>query len=100
MLLDFVATARACSVPVESGIVDTTTGFAACDFTQSIGANLLVVPASEANRRRRAIDYGLGAASDSVQALDRAGKLTPDDLERVGSCRKRHVREHVGSCRL
>jgi hypothetical protein len=27
--------------------VDTTTGFAASDFTQSIGAELLVVPASE-----------------------------------------------------
>ena len=32
---------------VESKIVDTTTGFAACDFTQSIGAELLVVPAPE-----------------------------------------------------
>jgi Universal stress protein family len=46
LLRDFVATPPACSVPVESRIVDTTTGFAACDFTQSIGANLLVVPAS------------------------------------------------------
>ena len=44
---DFVATAPACGVPVESKIVDTTTGFAACDFTQSIGAELLVVPAPE-----------------------------------------------------
>ena len=40
-----MATAPACDVPVESKIVDTTTGFAACDFTQSIGAELLVVPA-------------------------------------------------------
>ena len=32
---------RAC----RTKIVDTTTGFAACDFTQSIGAELLVVPA-------------------------------------------------------
>ena len=47
LLRDFVATAPACSVPVESKIVDTTTGFAACDFTQSIGAELLVVPAPE-----------------------------------------------------
>ncbi len=44
-LREFVATAPACGVPVESKIVDTTTGFAACDFTQSIGAELLVVPA-------------------------------------------------------
>ena len=47
LLRDFVATAPACSVPVESKIVDTTTGFAACDFTQSIGAELLVMPAPE-----------------------------------------------------
>ena len=47
LLADFVATAPACRVPVESKIVDTTTGFAACDFTQTIGAELLVVPASE-----------------------------------------------------
>jgi nucleotide-binding universal stress UspA family protein len=47
LLRDFVATAPACNVPVESRIVDSTTGFAACDFTQSIGANLLVVPAPE-----------------------------------------------------
>src|SRR3979411_2971560 len=47
LLRDFVATAPACGVPVESKIVDTTTGFAACDFTQSIGAELLVVPAPD-----------------------------------------------------
>ena len=47
LLADFVATAPACRVPVESKIVDTTTGFAACDFTQSIGAELLVVPAPQ-----------------------------------------------------
>ena len=47
LLRDFVTTAPACSVPVESRIVDSTTGFAAYDFTQSIGANLLVVPAPE-----------------------------------------------------
>ena len=47
LLRDFVTTAPACSVPVESTIVDSTTGFAAYDFTQSIGANLLVVPAPE-----------------------------------------------------
>jgi hypothetical protein len=38
LLRDFVATAPACSVPVERKIVDTTTGFAACDFTQSIAS--------------------------------------------------------------
>jgi hypothetical protein len=42
-----VAPALAYGVPVESKIVDTTTGFAACDFVQSIGAELLVMPASE-----------------------------------------------------
>jgi hypothetical protein len=47
LLRDFVATAPVCGIPVESKIVDTTTGFAACDFTQSIGAELLVVPAPE-----------------------------------------------------
>jgi len=47
LLRDFVATAPACTVPVESKIVDTTTGFGACDFTQSIGAELLVVPKPE-----------------------------------------------------
>ena len=47
LLRDFVAKAPACSVPVESRIIDTTTGFAAYDFTQSIGANLLVVPAPQ-----------------------------------------------------
>ena len=47
LLRDFVAKAPACSVPVESRVIDTSTGFAAYDFTQSIGANLLVVPAPE-----------------------------------------------------
>ena len=47
LMCDFVATAPACAVPVEFKIVDTTTGFAACDFTQSIGAELLVLPAPE-----------------------------------------------------
>jgi nucleotide-binding universal stress UspA family protein len=47
LMRDFVARAPACGIPVESKIVDTTTGFAACDFTQSIGAELLVVPAPE-----------------------------------------------------
>jgi hypothetical protein len=47
LLRDFMVRAPACSVPVESRIVDATTGFAAYDFTQSIGANLLVVPAPE-----------------------------------------------------
>ena len=47
LLCDFLATAPPCCVPVESKIVDTTTGFAACDFMQSIGAELLVLPAPE-----------------------------------------------------
>src|ERR1700751_2381471 len=47
LLCEFVATAPPYNVPVECRIVDTTTGFAACDFTQSIGAELLVVPAPE-----------------------------------------------------
>jgi len=47
LLCDFVATAPPCDVPVEFKIVDTTTGFAACDFMQSIGAELLVLPAPE-----------------------------------------------------
>ena len=34
----------ACGVPVESKIVDTTTAFAACDFTQ-LAAHLQVTPA-------------------------------------------------------
>jgi nucleotide-binding universal stress UspA family protein len=46
LLRDFMAIALAYGVPVESKIVDTTTGFAACDFTQSIGGELLVIPAS------------------------------------------------------
>jgi nucleotide-binding universal stress UspA family protein len=44
---------------------------------------------ARAHERRRAIDDGLGPASDSVQSLDRAGKLTPDGLERAGCCRKK-----------
>ena len=47
LLRDFLATAPPCGVAVESTIVDTTTGFAACDFMQSIGAELLVMPARE-----------------------------------------------------
>jgi len=47
LMRDFMATAPTRGVPVECKIVDTTTGFAACDFTQSIGAELLVVPAPE-----------------------------------------------------
>jgi len=54
LLRDFVATAPACGVPVESKIVDTTTGFAACDFTQSIGAELLV--RASASTRMRQMD--------------------------------------------
>jgi nucleotide-binding universal stress UspA family protein len=75
LLRDFMVKAPACSVPVESRIVDATTGFAAYDFTQSIGANLLIVPASERTSKARAIDDGLGATGDSMQSLDRARKV-------------------------
>src|SRR5262252_9043583 len=68
LLRDFVATAPACRVPVESKIVDTTTGFAACDFTQSIGAELLVVPAPE---------HAEGAVSSM---MDWALQVTPCSL--------------------
>jgi hypothetical protein len=44
---------------------------------------------ARARRRRRAIDDGLGAASYSVQSLDRAGKLGPVRT----SCEGCHVSE-------
>src|SRR5260370_24787213 len=44
LLRHFVATTPACGVPGQSKILDTTTGVGACDFTQSIRAEPLVVP--------------------------------------------------------
>ena len=41
----FVAGAPACDVPLAADIVEGTTGFGAYEFAQSVGADLLVVPA-------------------------------------------------------
>jgi nucleotide-binding universal stress UspA family protein len=87
LLRDFVTTAPACSVPVESRIVDTTTGFAAYDFTQSVGANLLVVPATE----------HIEGAVPSM--MDWALQVTPCSLwivrERLGAFRSSREGCHV-----
>ena len=45
LLVEFVADAPACGVTLDADIIDGTTGFGAYDFTQSVGADLLVVPA-------------------------------------------------------
>jgi nucleotide-binding universal stress UspA family protein len=44
-LVEFVADSPACGVALDVDIVEGTTGFGAYDFTQSVGADLLVVPA-------------------------------------------------------
>ena len=44
-LVEFVADSPACGVALDVDIVEGTTGFGAYDFTQSLGADLLVVPA-------------------------------------------------------
>ena len=44
-LVEFVADAPACGVALDVDIVEGTTGFGAYDFTQAVGADLLVVPA-------------------------------------------------------
>ena len=82
LLRDFVATVPACGVPVESKIVDTTTGFAACDFTQSIGAELLVVPAPEhvEGAVPSMMDWALQVTPCSLWIV-RAGKL--DEIGRA-----------------
>ena len=41
---DFLSSLPDCDVPLESTIVNATTGFAACDFADSVGADLLVLP--------------------------------------------------------
>ncbi|MBV9490460.1 MAG: universal stress protein [Verrucomicrobia bacterium] len=45
LLVEFVADSPACGVALDVDIVEGTTGFGAYDFTQSLGADLLVVPA-------------------------------------------------------
>ena len=45
LLVEFVADAPACGVALDVDIVEGTTGFGAYDFTQAVGADLLVVPA-------------------------------------------------------
>jgi len=44
-LVEFVADSPACGVALDVAIVEGTTGFGAYDYTQSAGADLLVVPA-------------------------------------------------------
>ena len=41
---DFLASLPKCQVQVDWNIVDTTTGFAACEFAESVEADLLVLP--------------------------------------------------------
>ncbi len=43
-LEEFIAAAGASSVPIESRCIEGTTGFAASDFVQAIGADLLIIP--------------------------------------------------------
>ncbi len=70
LLRDFVATAPASGVPVESKIVDTTTGFAACDFTQ-LATHLQVTPQTLSNwlyrRKRPSLDKYLALTEFSTQ---------------------------------
>jgi hypothetical protein len=44
-LVEFVADSPPCRVALDVDIIEGTTGFGAYDFIQSIGADLLVVPA-------------------------------------------------------
>jgi len=44
LMNDFLSSLPDCDVPLESTIVNATTGFAACDFADSVGADLLVLP--------------------------------------------------------
>jgi len=44
LMQDFLASLPDCDVPVDWHIVHATTGFAACDFADSVGADLLVLP--------------------------------------------------------
>ena len=41
---DFLASLPKCQVQVDWSIVDATTGFAACEFAESVDADLLVLP--------------------------------------------------------
>jgi hypothetical protein len=42
LMEDFMASLPKSEVPVDWGVVDATTGFAACEFAESVGADLLV----------------------------------------------------------
>jgi nucleotide-binding universal stress UspA family protein len=44
MMNDFLASLPECDAPVDWNIIEATTGFAACDFADSVGADLLVLP--------------------------------------------------------
>jgi nucleotide-binding universal stress UspA family protein len=44
LMEDFVASLPKCHVPVDWKVVDATTGFAACEFAESVDADLLVLP--------------------------------------------------------
>jgi hypothetical protein len=41
---DFLTSLPKCQVQVDGNIVDATTGFAACEFAESVEADLLVLP--------------------------------------------------------
>jgi nucleotide-binding universal stress UspA family protein len=44
LMEDFIASLPKSEVPVDWRVVDATTGFAACEFAESVGADLLVLP--------------------------------------------------------
>jgi hypothetical protein len=51
-LEEFVLSAGHTAVPVEARCIRSNTGFAASDFVQSIGADLLIVPAETNDQQR------------------------------------------------
>jgi hypothetical protein len=59
-LREFVAGTPVCGVALDADIVEGTTGFGAYDFAQSVGADLLVVPAPP--RLKRAVPLRMGWA--------------------------------------
>ena len=69
LMEDFLASLPKCQVQVDWNIVDATTGFAACEFAESVDADLLVLrlcpapgPCAPTGR--------LGAPNRAVQSLD------------------------------
>ena len=70
---DFLVSLPKCQVQVDGNIVDATTGFAACEFAESVEADLLVLPGYNRPQGPRAPTGGLGAPSRAVQSLDCAG---------------------------